>query len=378
MKNMTGTGQHRLKIHVGMGSCTLTGMVWLLWYFPVAFGQVQDEGKAAENKKGSLYTMAWKGAHRIDSALMALENRSKTVQEDPLRSQLPRQMEPIPAFAHLDPACWKTQPEYYPEEKSPAGLPVPGPVQIWLSDDAAAAGERMLARFRPSRHTVPGNDEKGNLPFGTAGPATEMADRLEEAWAYDGMAGRPDPEALQAVLRRMRQFKRTYKSWQTDMPDTAMSGKNSLSGLTPGQRLLAGGRFDTRWGKPWNIEIHPNLLYRLHTGLTVGVSLCISTPANHGSRQNLRLGSGALLQQVVWKGFFLSGEILLDWPGRSDPPQVAEEGSRIGFRAGLGREFNHNDRLRSQLLLSYDFSKRGTADSPLRIGMGFGFPLRRP
>jgi hypothetical protein len=378
MKTMTSKGQHRLKIHAGMGSCILTGMVWLLWYFPVAFGQVQDKGKAAENKEGYLYTMAWKSVHRIDSALMALENRSKTFQEDPSRSQLPRQMEPIPAFPRLDPACSETQPEYYPDEKSSAGLPVPGPVQIRLSDDAAAACERMLARFRMSPCPPPETGVEGNLPFGTAGPATEMADRLEEAWAYDGMAGRPDPEALQAALRRMRQFKRKYQSWQTDLPDTAKQRKNSLSGLTPGQRLQAGGRFDTRWGKSWNVEIHPNLLYRLHTGLTVGVSLCISTPANYGSRQNLRLGSGALLQQVVWKGFFLSGEILLDWPGRSDPPQVAEEGSRIGFRAGLGREFNHNDRLRSQLLLSYDFSKRGAADSPLRIGMGFGFPLRRP
>lgn len=366
------------KSGAGMGRCILAWMVVLLFCSPAMPGLAQDDGTAAENKDGNLGALAPKNVYRIDSALMALENRPITVQQGPLQPQLLRQVEPVPAFPRLNPTGTIACPVYYPDKKSPAPLPLSAMASGRLLEKAEAGSDRIMGRFRPAGHPAHGIDADDNLPSSTPGSAAELADRLKQALAFGGVAGRPDPEALHAALRRMQQFKRTYKDCQTDLMDPGMPGKNSLSGLKPGQRLLAGARFDAGWGAPRNVEIHPNLLYRFHAGLTAGVSLMIGFPVASASRQNLRLGSGILLQQVVWKGFFLSGEMLVGWPGRSDQSQGSEEGSRIGFRAGLGRELSHNDRMRSQLLLSYDFSKREFAESPLRIGMGFGFPLRRP
>lgn len=184
-------------------------------------------------------------------------------------------------------------------------------------------------------------------------------------------------EQIQQVQSQMSELKRIYSSVPNSNDLSTANKRSSLKGEPFWKRIFLGGNFGVTSLNPFEMDLSPQLGYRIDKRFEVGVSgtyrVAFQKDSTWTSQKDEKYGYSVFANYLFYKNFFayLEGEMM----NTADP--LAKEVTRSWKETlliGVGRKFNITPWLEMQAIVSFNVlhdNRDGLYGSPVVFKTGF-------
>jgi len=246
--------------------------------------------------------------------------------------------------------------------------------------------------LKPARLRHSGGKETANhIKVLAADYFTQQVGLSEQAWA----------DKLKAAQDKLSKWKKKFGGLASinDIPARTGRGGNPLKGKTFGERLIIGGNFQIYKGKPFGLDISPQLAYKLTPKFRMGVGgvfrtsfgnndIDLTTPnqptgqtgkpvRSHG-RERSAYGFSGYLAHDVYKRFYAHGEFeKLHTRPQQAPDEKTKQPGNLHESAylGIGKTYHISNMVKGNIMLLYDVLNDKTNPYRRPWNIRFGFQL---
>ena len=208
-------------------------------------------------------------------------------------------------------------------------------------------------------------------------------------------------DKLKAAQDKLTKFKKKFDGLASinDIPTRTGRGGNPLKGKTFGERLIIGGNFQLYKGKPFGLDISPQLAYKLTPKFRMGVGGVFRTsfgnddidpttpnqptsqtgkPVRSHGRERSAYGFSGYLAHDVYKRFYAHGEFeKLHTRPEPAPDEASKRPGNWHESAylGIGKTYHISNRVKGNIMLLYDVLNDKTNPYRRPWNIRFGFQL---